>query len=263
MSAATAPQRALPQLRIAVVLGVACTIATALLFPYVLALKPGTLMLASAAMHVPPAAVIALQSLQNGLLYFLLGWAGLKLGAPLGLGAPWLGATLYGHAPPTTAAWPSAALLGAAVGIAVLAAIALFGAPIIDPTHKPQVSLAFAAKGLLASPYGAIVEETGLRVFMMGTVAWLLGRFCDGQAKPWVMPAAIAFAAIAFGAGHLPMAAQLAPLTFGLVARVIACNALGGLVFGWLYWKRGIEHAMLAHFCADLVLHVAAPLLGS
>ena len=68
--------------------------------------------------------------------------------------------------------------------------------------------------------------------------------------------------ALVFGAGHLPMAAKLVPLTAGVVARVVAYNALAGLVFGWLYWKRGLEHAMLAHFSADLVLHVAAPLIA-
>jgi len=33
-------------------------------------------------------------------------------------------------------------------------------------------------------------------------------------------------------------------------------------VFGGLFWKYGLEHAMLAHFCADLMLHVALPLAG-
>ncbi len=253
----------LPQLRIALVLGAASIIATALLFPYVLALKPGALAVASASMHLPPWAIVALQSLQNGVLYGLLAWAGLKLGAPLGLGAPWLGAQLYGRARPASSGWLRATLLGIVAALVVLGAIALFGAPIADTTTKSHASFAFAAKGLLASPYGAIVEETGLRVFVMGLAAWLLSRACRGEAKPWVMLAAIAFAALVFGAGHLPMAAQLVPLTVGVVARVIAYNALAGLVFGWVYWKRGLEHAMLAHFCADLVLHVGAPLAGS
>jgi len=76
-----------PQLRIALVLGIACAIATALLFPYVLALKPGSLALASAAMHLPASAVVVAQSLANGVVCFLLAWAGLKLGAPLANGA--------------------------------------------------------------------------------------------------------------------------------------------------------------------------------
>ena len=36
--------------------------------------------------------------------------------------------------------------------------------------------------------------------------------------------------------------------------------AIGGVVFGTVFWWRGLEHAMLAHFSADLVLHVVAPL---
>ncbi len=251
-----------PQRRIAVVLGIAGTIATALLFPYVLALQPGSLASASAAMHVPAWAVVVAQSLQNGVLCFLLAWAGLKLGAPLGLGAPWLGAMLYGRARPASSAWQQAALLGAGAGLLVLGAITLFGAPIEDPSKKLHASLGFALRGLLAAPYGGIVEEVQLRVFAMGLIAWLSSRFAGRQARPWVMIVAIVSAALLFGIGHLPMAAKLVPLTIDVVSRVIAYNALCGLVFGWLYWARGIEHAMLAHFCADLVLHVAAPALG-
>lgn len=249
-----------PQLRIAIALGLACAIATALLFPYVLALKPGSMALASAAMHAPAWAIVVAQSLQNGVLCFLLAWAGLKLGAPLGLGAPWLGAMAYGRARPASPAWRHAAMLGVAAGIAIVAMILAFGSPIGNPSPKPHASLGFALKGLLASPYGGIVEEVQLRVFVMTLIAWLLSRLAGKQAKPWVMVAALVFAALLFGAGHLPMAAKLVPLTPTIVAPVIAYNALAGLVFGWLYWKRGLEHAMLAHFCADLVLHVAAPL---
>lgn len=251
----------LPQRRIAVVLGIASAIATALVFPYVLALRPGSLASASAAMHVPEWAVVVAQSLQNGVVGFLLAWAGLKLGAPLGLGAPWLGAMVYGRARPASSAWSQAALLGAGAGLLVLGAIALFGAPIEVPS-KLHASPGFVLKGLLASPYGGIVEEVQLRVFAMGLIAWVSSRVAGGQAKPWVMIVALVSVALLFGAGHLPMAAKLVPLTIDVVTRVIGYNALCGLVFGWLYWARGIEHAMLAHVCADLVLHVAAPALG-
>jgi membrane protease YdiL (CAAX protease family) len=36
-------------------------------------------------------------------------------------------------------------------------------------------------------------------------------------------------------------------------------NGIGGVVFGWLYWKKGLESAMIAHFSADIVLHVLLP----
>lgn len=31
-------------------------------------------------------------------------------------------------------------------------------------------------------------------------------------------------------------------------------------VFGWLYWKKGLESAMIAHFSADIIIHVCLPL---
>jgi membrane protease YdiL (CAAX protease family) len=42
--------------------------------------------------------------------------------------------------------------------------------------------------------------------------------------------------------------------------RTLLLNGIAGLVFGWFYVRHGLESAMLSHFCADLVLHVAAPL---
>jgi hypothetical protein len=33
-------------------------------------------------------------------------------------------------------------------------------------------------------------------------------------------------------------------------------NGIGGIVFGWLYWRNGLESAMTAHFSADIVVHV-------
>jgi len=39
--------------------------------------------------------------------------------------------------------------------------------------------------------------------------------------------------------------------------RAIVLNGLVGVIAGWLYWRRGLESAMVAHFCADLVVHVA------
>jgi membrane protease YdiL (CAAX protease family) len=33
-----------------------------------------------------------------------------------------------------------------------------------------------------------------------------------------------------------------------------------GILFGWIYWKKGLEAAMVAHFSTDIVLHVIFPL---
>lgn len=246
----------LPQLRIALLLGAASALAALALLPYVLALQPHGL----DKLPVAPAVVIAAQSVVNGVLCFLLAWAGLKLGAPLGLGAPWLAARLYAdRARPATANWLAAALLGVLGGLVVIGLVACFGQPLAGvAAHVPEPA---PWQGALASLYGGIVEETQLRLFLLTLLAWLLMR--ARLQRPLALAIAVVAAALLFGAGHLPMAAKLAPLDAGIVARVIGYNALLGLAFGWLYCKRGLEHAMLAHFSADLVLHVVAPLAHS
>jgi membrane protease YdiL (CAAX protease family) len=69
--------------------------------------------------------------------------------------------------------------------------------------------------------------------------------------------------ALLFGLGHLPATAALVPLTPLVVIRAIALNGPASLVFGYVYWTRGLEAAMLAHFTADVVLHAIMPVLGS
>jgi membrane protease YdiL (CAAX protease family) len=242
-----------PQLRIALLLGAAAALARLALLPYLFALKPGALVIGATAMGVPIPAFIAVDVLSNGLPCFLLAWAGLKFGASLGLGAPWLGTWLYGRPQPSASNWMMAALLGMLAAIVILGAVALFGNPRDD---SASIYTPAAWKGLLGSFYGGVSEEIIVRVFVMGGIVWLLTRLTAGTPRAWVMIAAIIAAALLFGAGHLPSAAALGPLNAAVVTRVIAYNALAGLVFGALYWKRGLEHAMLAHFCADLVLHV-------
>ena len=56
--------------------------------------------------------------------------------------------------------------------------------------------------------------------------------------------------------------AKLWGLDTVVVLRTLLLNGIAGVVFGWLYWKRGLEMAMLSHFSADIVLHVIAPLLS-
>jgi membrane protease YdiL (CAAX protease family) len=67
--------------------------------------------------------------------------------------------------------------------------------------------------------------------------------------------------AVLFGLGHLHVTAQLVGLTPVVVMRAIVLNGILGVVAGYLFWRRGIEMAMLCHFSADVILHVVAPLL--
>lgn len=98
--------------------------------------------------------------------------------------------------------------------------------------------------------YGGITEELMLRWGIMGLLAWLGWKVVNrstNKPSPGVIWAAIVIAAIAFGAGHLPALAAVVPLTPIIIVRTVLLNAIGGVVFGWLFWKKSLEAAIIAH----------------
>ncbi|TKX85667.1 CPBP family intramembrane metalloprotease [Halorubrum sp. SS5] len=98
--------------------------------------------------------------------------------------------------------------------------------------------------------YGGITEELLLRFGLMSALAlggWVLAGRRGEAPGPGVMWAAIGVSAVLFGVGHLPALAQAVGLTPALVARTVLLNAVAGVAFGWLYWRRSLEAAMVAH----------------
>ena len=243
-------------LRLAGLLGVASGVATALLFPYLQLLMPE----AFAKLPMPLPVVVLLQSLQATVLLGLLAFCGLRMGHAVGLGLPWLQA-LFARRARVAQPWWLAATCGAAAALVVLGLDALFASAMPAPLQAlPQPGGAHAFAGFLASFYGGIAEEVMLRLFLVTLLAWGLSRFTGGRVRGWHLALAVLLAALAFGAGHLPAAAKLWPLDAIVVSRTLLLNGVAGLVFGWFYVRHGLESAMFSHFCADLVLHVAAPL---
>jgi len=113
--------------------------------------------------------------------------------------------------------------------------------------------------------YGGITEEIMLRWGVMSLLVWLMlratGRRTDQTRSPRVL-GAIVLAALVFGASHLGAVSTLVPLTAAIVIRTILLNALGGVVFGWWFWQRHLEAAMLAHAGTHVGL-ACAKLLGA
>ena len=153
----------------------------------------------------------------------------------------------------------SAILLGAAAALVVTVGAVLIGDRwTLRPIHPPPIWMA-----VLASLGAGIYEEIWFRLGAMTLVAWLLkqgtGRTGSALAILWM---ANLVAALLFGAAHLPQASGLAPLTPSLIVAVLVGNGCIGMACGWLYWRRGLVAAMIAHTTADLVLKVVIPLIG-
>lgn len=197
--------------------------------------------------HLPLALLFCLQGVQVFLLLLVVVWVGLTAGSRIGLDSPIARAFIYGE---PRRAWSRkplamASALGVVIGIAMH--LGLGGIPRIA-----------AWKGFLVAFYGGVAEELFLRLCAMSLLTWIGWRLCErSQALPrsTVYWAANILAALLFGAGHLPAAASVWTLTPSLVARVILVNAGGGVVYGAIFWRWGIEYAMVSHFLTDVVLH--------
>lgn len=114
---------------------------------------------------------------------------------------------------------------------------------------------------LLASFYGGITEEILMRLFLMTLFIWIgikLFRLKEPSTVGIIIP--IVLAAIIFGLGHLPITASLTKITPMVIGRAVVLNGIGGIVFGWLFWKKGLESAMIAHFTTDIFLLTLFPI---
>jgi len=260
--APTTPVRWTRDAAIAAAWGLLAGLSAVAVLPYLLQINPA--LAQKIALPFPVFALV--QGVQAFVMLGLLAFLGLRMGHRVGLGSPLLQDLLARRRPAWRELQPLSAIAwGALAGAAVIACSLLLDPMLptpLQPVADPGAGRS-ALNGLLASFYGGIAEELQLRLFLMTLLVWLATAFGRKQARPAVFWAAIAVAAVLFGIGHLPAAAKIWGLGEMVIARTIVLNAIAGIVFGWLYWKRGIEMAMLGHFSADIVLHVLAPLAGS
>lgn len=105
--------------------------------------------------------------------------------------------------------------------------------------------------------YGGVIEELMLRLFFMSLLAWLIWKLFfrkQAQVPVGVLIAANVIAALLFAALHLPATiAMFGTLTPPIIFRCFLLNGCGGLVFGWLYRKYGIQYSMLSHALVHIV----------
>lgn len=236
------------------------------ILPYTLELQSGILQDLDLPISLP--LLITLQIAQSAVLFGVLIALGLFFANRIGLGLPILEARLRGEsvADKIRAILPVSIIVGVVASLLIIGLELAFFQPALvheigdsADALNLQTGQPAAWKGFLASFYGGIVEEVLLRLFVMSLFAWIgsfISKTTEGKPSSAVFWTANILAAVLFGLGHLPATATLLPLTPLVITRAIVLNGLAGIGFGWLYWKRGLESAMVAHFSADIVLHV-------
>jgi len=186
-------------------------------------------------------ALIPIAALQGGVITFLATFIGLKIARKVNLNQAFK--------------FSKGALI-LAILIGLITALIITGSDsFIFAKYLPakittyEFSPIYLITGIL---YGGIIEEILLRLLVMSFfvfVLWkLLARTRDSFNIPdWIYITAIFLAAILFAAGHLPFTAQSLGLSAPIIIRCFVLNGIGGIGFGYLYWRKGLAYSMIAH----------------
>jgi hypothetical protein len=210
-----------------------------------------------------PVMIKILSVIQPSIILALAVLIGVALASKVGLSAPAAEAFAEGKpVSPVIVPQIIPGLIGGLIGAAAIILSWGLCRPLLPPEF---VVKAEALNKLMPFPtrllYGGITEELLLRWGVMTLLVWAMWRlFQKGKDKPqalWFV-CAILISSILFGIGHLPAVfAFQVELTAAVVFYIVFANSVFGLIAGFLYWKKGLEAAIIAHSFAHVLLITA------
>jgi hypothetical protein len=248
-----------PDLRIACALGAVSGVIAAAVVPYLLAIDPGHF----GQFSVSPETIAIGKGLQVALVTTLCAFLGLRMAIPVSLKPLELRGSVSSKRF-WSMRWQTAECLLMAL-LAGAASAALTATITSDPfsllvLQDGALSFSKAGGALVAALDTALFGEITLRLFGVTLIAWSISRFTDVVTAPiyWL---AIVF--VAGGTGLVEVATVVVDTNLAIshAFRIWLATALAGTLFGWLYWKRGLEVAALAHLAYELARYAAAPFL--
>ena len=157
--------------------------------------------------------------------------------------------------------------LGLMVGLLMLAVIRIVIEPVL-----PSIGARIAAAGTLPVwrrtmiiYVAAVGEELLFRLLLLSAIAGVMVRL---RRPPVQSPSATivwvanGLSALVFAAAHLPSWSGASPMSAWLAVAVLAFNALGSMVLGYVFSTRGIAAAIWTHAGADCAIQLLGPFTG-
>ena len=184
-------------------------------------------------------------------------YVGLRMGARLGLAAPLVEAWLAGRRiAGATRRLGTAAAAGGGLGLAgVLVTLALAGGAALPAALMEEIVPWWV--GLAQALSAAVDEELIFRFGLMSLITWFAGRVIrsgDEGPSDFLMWVALGLSAAIFTAVHAAPAGEAAGVAALVAEPMQLVRLLAGGLFGWLFWKHGLEAAVTAHLAYDIVL---------
>jgi len=139
--------------------------------------------------------------------------------------------------------------------------ISLLFNPIL-PTEFLEIGEKFKPGIMVRFLYGGLTEEILIRFGLMSLIVWVIFK-TTGKLNSIIYWIGIIISAVVFGVGHLPFIYTLIETpTIELLLYIVLGNSVGGIIFGWLYWKKGLESAMVAHIFAHILMIIGESVLN-
>ncbi|HUF60758.1 MAG TPA: CPBP family glutamic-type intramembrane protease [Verrucomicrobiales bacterium] len=210
-------------------------------------------------------------TIRHGMILLIPAFVGLWLARRVGWGAPYLECALDRAAKPGMA-FGQVARRAAVAGIWVAAvlfaleAMFYYGLNVTAPAPEVHARIGVAAwRGGLATLRAALAEEVFCRLFLQSLLAVVLLTLLRirnaGPAREAMLWLATAGGAFVFAWLHLSnqevYAATVPPLVY---LRTMLLTGTAGILLGRVFWKGGLEAAILAHAVAGGILQVLRPL---
>lgn len=202
---------------------------------------------------VPLETLQIIATVQSTVLVMVAALIGASMGQSVGLLTPVISA-LVGSDKVMEALRPqlTPGLIGGCIG-----AIVIVGFYALSPVSlqfvQPETPLPLAVRVL----YGGITEEVLVRGGVMTLMVWVGWKVRQRdllRPTPCIMWGAIGLSSLVFGLLHIPsVVPSLLELSAFVVTYITIGNALFGLVAGYLFWRYGLEAAIVAHVSAHLL----------
>lgn len=195
-------------------------------------------------------ALIPIAALQGAIMTFIAAFIGLKLARKVNLKLNFQF---------DKKAFVLSILIGFATALIITVSDSFIFARYLPPTiTKYAFSPIYLISGVL---YGGIIEEVLLRLLVMSLFVLILWKLFAKSKDSVNIPngvyiTAIVLSTILFAAGHLPLTIQSIGLSAPIIIRCFVLNGIGGIGFGYLYWKKGLAYSICAHAATHIFMQV-------
>ncbi|WP_083005173.1 CPBP family glutamic-type intramembrane protease [Halomonas sp. GT] len=195
---------------------------------------------------------------QSAVLILLASGIGTLLSVKVGLDAPLFSALVKRARPSAMVSAITPQLLPGVVG-GLLGAVIVIAFYEFSPRELSVANQASSIPLLARILYGGITEEVLIRWGLMTTFIWVAwralqrGKGYPSSALVWLC---IIISALFFGASHVPViVAGIGSVSLSVIAYIVFSNSLFGMIAGYLFWRYGLESAIIAHILAHLVAY--------